>query len=236
MTTHALRGRTRYPGKVDERIVLKWWLAGGINPANCIAAYQPKGASSYLRSKENLVNPGTYDAEGTAPSWTAANGWDFVSSATSTHLWTGITPENDQTWSMIARFDDATETASATLAGFVNQAGSAAFMFLTPARGPADEMIWANGGDVKAHPRESSGVMAVAGNNGYYNKTKYVNGTIPAYDAAAIEVVIGGFNVRTGAGRTLNAVTFDGRVQAFAIYDIDISDYVSGLTDAMNAL
>jgi len=55
-----------------------WWLAGGIDPDDCIAAYQPKGAASYAASKVNLANPGTYDlTNGNDPSWSADNGWTF---------------------------------------------------------------------------------------------------------------------------------------------------------------
>lgn len=61
-----------------------WWLSGGIDPANVLAAYQPKGAASYAASKVNLANPGTYDmAEGDAdgalaPAWSAEDGWNFT--------------------------------------------------------------------------------------------------------------------------------------------------------------
>jgi len=38
-----------------------WWLSGGIAAANCVAAYQPKGAASLEASYVNLANPGTYN-------------------------------------------------------------------------------------------------------------------------------------------------------------------------------
>ena len=59
--------------------IIPWYLAGGVDPAHCIAAYQPKGAASYAASKINLANPGTYDITeknaGVEPSWSAENGW-----------------------------------------------------------------------------------------------------------------------------------------------------------------
>jgi len=67
-------------GRGQRRADVSWWLAGGvIDPANCIAAYQPKGAASYAASKVNLANPGTYDAvDGAAyPTWSADTGWTF---------------------------------------------------------------------------------------------------------------------------------------------------------------
>lgn len=56
-----------------------WWLAGDIPSANCLFAYQPKGADDYLSSKINLANPGTRNAEdGTNyPTWTGSTGWFF---------------------------------------------------------------------------------------------------------------------------------------------------------------
>jgi len=59
-----------------------WYLAGGIAKANCILAYQPKGAASLAASYTNLVNPGTYNAApGIAPGWDAVNGWKGDGSA-----------------------------------------------------------------------------------------------------------------------------------------------------------
>jgi len=69
-------------GRISQykKTAIDWWLAGGINAANCIAAYQPIGAADYATSKVNLANPGTYDAyEGTAPDWSAVTGWTFDS-------------------------------------------------------------------------------------------------------------------------------------------------------------
>jgi len=47
------------PGAVAA---IPWYLSGGIAAANCIAAYQPKGAASLAASYANLPNPGTYNA------------------------------------------------------------------------------------------------------------------------------------------------------------------------------
>lgn len=224
------------PGLQAAAASSDWWLTGGIPSANCIAAYQPKGAASYAASKVNLANPGTYDAtEGLAPDWDTTNGWDFIGHTTSRRLWTGITPENDQTWSMIIRFDDSLVNQSQYIAGSVNSAGSAAFFVISPRRGATDDMIWGNGGILIAGSRQSSGVSAIAGQNCYHNKTDYGN-VASGWDAVGIEIAIGGFNNNNGPGQSFSTTSFDGRIQAMAIYDIDISAYISGLTDAMNAL
>lgn len=71
-----------------EAAPIPWYLAGGVSPANCIAAYQPKGAASYAASLVNLANPGTYDCtEGVAPTWDIA-GWSF--DGTDDYLITGF--------------------------------------------------------------------------------------------------------------------------------------------------
>lgn len=58
-----------------------WWLEGGINPANCMCAYQAKGAASYAQSLVNLNSPNdnTLVVKGTAPTnnWDSATGWYF---------------------------------------------------------------------------------------------------------------------------------------------------------------
>jgi hypothetical protein len=61
-----------------------WYLAGGVDPANCVAAYQAKGAADYATSKVNLANPGTHDLiDGTsAPAFDTATGWTFDGATT----------------------------------------------------------------------------------------------------------------------------------------------------------
>lgn len=70
-------GSNRYQhGKPSGAV--SWWLAGGVLPSNCIAAYQPIGAASYAASKANLNNPGVLDAQdATIPAWDTGRGWIF---------------------------------------------------------------------------------------------------------------------------------------------------------------
>ena len=82
----------------------KWWLAGGINPANCVAAYQAKGVADLATSYINLANPGTYNAVvGSAPTWNAYDGWVFGGAS---YLRTGITGATNVLTSII-RFSNA---------------------------------------------------------------------------------------------------------------------------------
>lgn len=56
--------------------VTPWYLSGGINLANCIAAYQAKGAASKLASLVNLASPGNGDFVETGNiEWSVTNGW-----------------------------------------------------------------------------------------------------------------------------------------------------------------
>lgn len=56
-----------------------WYLEGGVSAANCIAAYQPKGAADIAASYVNLASPGTNDAApGSAPTFDTATGWYFA--------------------------------------------------------------------------------------------------------------------------------------------------------------
>lgn len=95
-----------------------WWLAGGIDPADCEAAYRAVGAASYAASKVNLNNPGYKDLvdTGHAPTWTV-QGWQFDGIAQ--YLDTMITNHTDE-WSLLVRYNDQnwpTKNMSAFLIG-----------------------------------------------------------------------------------------------------------------------
>ena len=82
-----------------------WWLAGGIDPDDCIAAYQPKGAASYAASKVNLANPGTYDlTNGNDPSWSASTGWTF--DGVDDHLYETTYKPTDTSFTIIVRLNN----------------------------------------------------------------------------------------------------------------------------------
>lgn len=64
-----------------------WWLAGGIDPANCVCAYRAIGASSYAQSLVNLTGNSTYNLQDpVAPPWNAATGWSFGQSVPNAYL------------------------------------------------------------------------------------------------------------------------------------------------------
>lgn len=81
-----------------------WYLAGGVDAANCVAAYQAIGAASFAASKINLANPGTYDVtDGTKPpTWSAARGWIYSDADITTALLSAVPFAN--TYTIIVQF------------------------------------------------------------------------------------------------------------------------------------
>lgn len=220
-------GALPYVANVAALSTLNWWLAGGVSAANCVAAYQPKGALSLATSYVNLANPGTYDAApGTAPTFAAATGWTFNGS--SQYLTTGITPTNNQTWSAIVRCSDVTATTGRWLFGYYEGAGKLFGIIPVHATGPS--VSYLNGGELKVAPSASSGVLAVAGAVGYRDGAAE-SGTIPAGSGALAAVFIGANN--NGAANAW----INGKIQAFAIYNAVLTPaQVAAISAAMAAL
>ncbi len=203
-----------------------WWLAGGISAANCIAAYQPKGAASLAASYVNLANPETYDAAlGVAPTWDSVNGWKFSALQ---YLRTGIVPTSG--FSMVVRFSND-GTPSAILCGCRQSSPVSAAYSFQPRRGTTPYVVryQAGGSGKDVAPGVTSGILAICGANAYRNGVLdgvITTGTLPSYG-----IDINGQN---------NAGTNDSKgiyyVQAFSLYNIDISSYISLLNTAMAAL
>jgi len=213
-----------------------WWLAGGISAANCIAAYQPIGAADYAASKVNLANPGTYDAtEGVAPDWDDVNGWKF--NGIDDYLNTGVTPEKDQTWSMIIKYSNWVWKQNFNT--FCGCGGGAGHGFLISEFDPnspyeGQDAYFFNGN----YKYEASGagaaeqVRCIAGQYGYIDGVKVTTAISNNTSDWDFEIYIGAQN-DSGV-----AVTFNKNyTKLLAIYDIAlIEDQVLALTTTMNAL
>jgi hypothetical protein len=132
-----------------------WWLSGGIAAANCIAAYQAKGAADYAASLVNLANPGTYNCTAPAgnPAFDTSVGLTFGSNK---YLATGITPGAG--WSFIVDF---TRSPIGTLA-ILGSYGSlnSRFFILTI----SDRLGWGYGGYSTRLPAFPNGVVCLSGN------------------------------------------------------------------------
>jgi len=206
-----------------------WWLAGGIDPDDCIAAYQPKGAASYAASKVNLANPGTYDAtDGTVyPSWNATDGWIYSGKALL--FFTNIAVPKDQSWSFIGRYSN--QGAGGYGGIFTNNATSGYLIVVNPRRVTVDLTRYCYGvSSENKNAYKTSGVIALAG------RQPYLDGETDGTPLAAYSTT--GTSVLTQGSLVNNADwAWNGYCQACAIYNTVLSaEQISALTDAMNDL
>ncbi len=212
------------PAVHGGQAVTPWYLAGGVAKATCLAAYQAIGAASLAESYVNLANPGTYNLSGgVAPTWAAETGWTFDGS--SQYKLTGITPAAGaaQTMSMIARFSGVTGNTGYIM-GYTN--GAAGYFTMTPRRSGL-RRYW-NGTGVSDYAAVYDlGVIAIAGDSGFYNGENQV--IIAPNSVNGAQIAIGALT-----GPTLY---FGGNIQAAAIYDTVLTDaQVLAISNAMEQL
>ena len=196
---------------------LIWYLAGGVLSANVVGAYRAIGAASLAASKVNIANPGTNDlTEVTAVTWNAVTGW------TAGVLNTGIVPASG--YSALARYSGFT--------GFDRRVFGA-----KGATGNSELSIdpyymkFASGGEKEGSSQLQTGVVGIAGQNGFREGAKVVT-AIPAWNAASVALYIRARNNNGTIDQFFNAPS-----QAFAIYNSTLIDaQMLAITDAMNAL
>lgn len=226
-------------GVMDVRVrapaaaALPWYLAGGIPAANCIAAYQAKGAVSLATSYVNLANPGTYDLTlGTAPVWDATNGWQFNGSTGKRYLITGLTHASG--WSLALQFTGSAAPPSYTFALGAQATGNTK-LYIAPQRGATSAYSVGNGGGANGAPTITAGNFIVTPNTPMHNVWKDgvdQNITITAWSGTnTAAAIIGGLN-----NNGVNGEWYTGNISACAWYDIDISSYAAALAAAMAAL
>lgn len=198
-----------------------WWQASGVTP---VAAYAPKGAADIAASYINLANPGTNNAAtGVAPSFNASTGWTFNGSTT--YLTTGLVPTS--AWTMMVRFSSGSGTN--TLAGSV---ATNADFYIKPSNsgGTAREYSYGDGA-LTTGAVVTSGTMAIAGANGYYNGA--LDNVISAtFSGTAQDIYIGCRN----SGDAANSI-WTGAIQAVAIFNQTLNaTQVAALHTAMAAI
>lgn len=215
-------------GRINTRrvdtAVNQWWLSGGIAAANCIAAYQAKGAASYAASLVNLANPGTYNAtEGTAPDWAAGTGWTF--NGTTQFLISSVKVGSG--YSFAIRYSIPTRVA-VDIFGVSN--GSSRSFSYAPEVNVGPNNYWNLGGFAFWAGSANAGVSIGTNQKGYFEGTLRVSG-IAAWSGllTTIDMHIGGRNATTPTKRACT-------IMALAVYDTSIESYVSDLTTAMNLL
>jgi len=214
----ACRGRWAVGGAEDA-----WYLTGGIPAANCKRAYQPKGAASLAASYTDLT--GNQDAApGVAPDWDATNGWK--GNGSTMYLTTGYTPgQND---SAIVRYSNLTNQGA--VLGCYQTVPANEGILIYPSRSGSRQYL--NGPTVKTKlDGYTSGVIAVADRNGYHNASLEVSSLASWTAAPTAAIYILAFNLGAAPAQICAAY-----IQAIAIYNIDISSYITDLTTAMNAL
>lgn len=218
-----------WPPSSTPPVVTPWYLAGGISAANCVAAYQPKGAASLAASYSNLANPGTNDAApGVAPTFNAATGWTFNGS---TQYLTSVTPADG--WSIFIQYTNLAAVDSISLIGcYKDSAPDGAWLIQ---RQTADGMHARAG--ALTNEAVNAPVLA-AGNYGFAGKTAYRNGAaepnaITAGTGTGTPLYIGALDYNNGT-----AIQFAGlEVCAVAIYSATITGpQALALATAMAAL
>lgn len=211
---------------------VSWWLSGGIAAANCIAAYQPKGAASYAASKVNLANPGTYDAyEGIAPDWSTAAGWDF--GAITKYLKTNLYP--DQDWSGLALYSSCT-TLNGYICGAFFADGTRRLNLLPNTNIAPGGVFYGSGKTpsyyVVAPTLIGGGVLGIAGLQGYRNGLPEGANPSAPNTGTSRELYIGCLNQNLVPSAQGDAI-----VGALAVYDITLSNaQMAAVSAAMAAL
>lgn len=205
---------------------IPWYLSGNIPTANCIAAYQPKGAASYTASKTNLITPGTYDAfEGSTVSWSSA-GWQGDRDK---YLKTGITVAED-TWSMVIRYTRVNDSPMYGCIAGGRTTGNTIFE-IWPNNGTGNDVRYSNGQEsYVATITYGDMVMAVCDRTAFLNGVS--QGSIGAWGAGNRPTIYLMGYCHNGS---VNYQTIS-LVAAVAIYNIDVSSSIVALTAAMAAL
>lgn len=209
--------------------VVPWYLAGGVDAVNCVAAYKARGAESFDASKINLVNSETHGiTNGTAyPTWAANSGWSF-SASTVQWLVTDIIPTSTN-WSAILHFAGRVNSAAnwERLLGAWGGVAQSSFEILAKSSGPH----YRNGEKLEMSVPMNYGVLAIAGKAGFRNGVK--DGDIGAGNLGAIPALyIGATNVGNGAPE--RDWTYAGDILELAIYNTVLTDaQVLAISDEM---
>lgn len=198
-----------------------WWLAGGIDPANVAAVWQPKGAASLAASYVNLANPGTFDLTvGKAPSFDPSVGWTF--NGTDQYLKTGILADLSS-YGVLVRF-------SAVSAGNLIGAGVLATMNVLSLQYNPSRFVFGCGHASSSYEWSGSFLSGVAGvkfRNAFKDGIKVGEPLGDAVELSA-EVFIGALNLED----MMTIQYYGGSIQALAFYDPAPSNDVFGIVSA----
>lgn len=210
-----------------------WWLAGGVNPLDCVAAYQGKGAGSYAASRTNLHNPGVLDLiEGNPPDWENDRGWYFGdSNGKVAYLDTGIVPDS-RDWTYLVQFSDYSGGDSWNdLFGFKNETDGLV-VSINPNR--YQRVLYTNGtAYTMVTPACTGGNLSIAGGDGFRDGVNEASGIADwGGKTNTLTLYLGAKNRDGSPYAKLYAY-----VIAFAVYNAVLSgSQVAALAAAMAAL
>ena len=213
-------------GGVPSSAAVSWWLSGGIDAANCIAAYAAKGAADYAASKVNLTGDTTYNLTPifTDPTFNTVTGWKFSTQPLDTH----ILPGTGMTW--IVRYAMGGTGNQYSLLGHYLAANRR--VEINPLSATAG--YYCNAGNSAAGASMTPGVLCVAGTTGYNNGVSAATG-LTAWGDPGTKTVLIGARRREDINGVDNYCA--GYVLAVAVYNavLDVTQ-VGELTTAMAAL
>jgi len=210
-------------------VVTPWWLSGGIPAANCIAAFQPKGAASLAASYVNLASGGaTWDAApGDAPGFNTATGWDFNGSSDYLIVGSGAIA-TAAPLSMVCRFNVDVGAALGVFMSICNTSSANRFQFYFADQ---DEVIMATVATAAGAANSTAGFLFGGWYSGFgvtsaaNSRAAYINGANKGTDATSLTpsgvnaTYIGARYSGASIGSFLN-----GKMSHCAFYNIALSD------------
>lgn len=207
---------------------LKWWTTGNsISDSVCLAAWQPKGATSLADSYINLAHPphSAYSG-GTPPTFDPLIGWTF--NGTDQYL---ITREmNIANMSWCVRFSNGATNAAARVvfgacAGGGGYEGVAFYNTYS-----SDNHIYKNGNYVLVAPRVTEGVFAATPTECFNNGVS---------EGAMDNTMSSNYIIMIGALNLGGAITqyFSGNIVALALYSAALTNaQIIAVSNAMALL
>lgn len=163
--------------------VNQWWLKGGVNPSECLAAFQPIGASGITQSLFNINSRGSNDAVvGTTPTHSKKQGWTFDGATTYLTVAASGAIKDAVPLSMVCLFQAEDITGTHTLLSIARSTG-ASHNFTLQASGAT------SGDPVSAISSAASAKTAVSGTGFVANKWCYGAAVFSAAAARAAYIL-----------------------------------------------
>jgi hypothetical protein len=224
-------GISQLGASAKAQAVTPWWLAGGVSPANVVAAYQPKGAASLAASYINLANPGAFDAVPVAvPGWSAAAGWIFTSAQAVSTVPVISGESGAKIYTMIIQFTNSQNAFNRHLFG-ARTGAAATNVNVSQVNAASADLVNANRN--VATSRRNNGSYAIAGFSMYADGVFLGDAPFATTTATTPALFVGASN--DGAGGLFNPMTVN--ISAFAVYDTKLTaPQVAAISAAMSAL